>query len=207
MKITDLQTDPKNANKGNTRGNKAIRTSLEKYGAGRSILLDRNGTIIAGNKTVENAQAAGVEDVIVVPTDGSKLVAVQRTDLDLSDPKARELAIADNRTGELSLEWDGPTLAELSADLDLKPFFTDAELNDTIGTDNDPANDPNAEYEGMPKYSSEDQMGVRKLIVHFKTLEDLEQFSKAIGQKIPPKAPSIWYPRVPNADMASKKYV
>ena len=60
-----------------------IENSLRNFGAGRSILLDQNGKIIAGNKTVENAGAIGLEDVLVVQTDRNKLVAVQRMDLDL----------------------------------------------------------------------------------------------------------------------------
>jgi hypothetical protein len=61
-----------------------IENSLRNFGAGRSIVLDKHGNIIAGNKTVENAGAIGLEDVIVVQTDGTKLIAVQRMDLDLA---------------------------------------------------------------------------------------------------------------------------
>jgi hypothetical protein len=50
----------------------------------RAIVLDKHGNIIAGDKTVENAGAIELEDVIVVQTDGTKLVAVQRMDLDLA---------------------------------------------------------------------------------------------------------------------------
>src|SRR6185437_7385022 len=53
----------------------------------------------------------------------------------LDDPKARELAIADNRTAELGLEWDGPVLKDLAADLDLKPYFTDEELKELLPPD------------------------------------------------------------------------
>lgn len=133
--ITDLVPDNKNANRGTARGRKAVRDSLQKLGAGRSIVVDRNGRIIAGNKTAEGAKAAGLENVIAVETDGSQLVAVVRTDLDLDDPKARELAIADNRTAELGLEWDGPVLKDLSADLDLKPYFSDDELKELLPPD------------------------------------------------------------------------
>lgn len=59
-KVSDLTPDGRNANKGSARGNALIERSLRKYGAGRSILLDRNGAIIAGNKTAENWSAAGM---------------------------------------------------------------------------------------------------------------------------------------------------
>jgi hypothetical protein len=146
VKISDLQPDKKNANRGTKRGNKAVADSLTLYGAGRSILIDRNGKIIAGNSTTRNAAAAGIDEVIIVPSDGTKIIAVQRIDLDLDDPKARELAIADNRTAELGLDWDDAVLSELSVDLDLKPFFTDEELNKTLGN-------PSEESAAMPEES------------------------------------------------------
>ena len=131
MKISDLQLDTRNANKGSTRGNEAVAHSLKEFGAGRSILIDKAGRIIAGNKTAANAASAGIEDVIVVQTDGSQIIAVQRVDLDLlADPKAKQLAIADNRTAELGLEWDAAILGDLASEMDLKPFFTEDELRE-----------------------------------------------------------------------------
>ena len=132
MKVSDLISDKRNARKATKRGNAVIRHSLQEFGAGRSILIDREGRVIAGNKTAANAAAAGIEDVIVVPTDGTRIIAVQRTDLDLEqDPKAKALAIADNRTAEFA-EWDPANLKDISDEIDLKPFFTDAELADLL---------------------------------------------------------------------------
>jgi sporulation protein YlmC with PRC-barrel domain len=133
LKLSALTPDTRNANKGTDRGRKVVRESLRKYGAGRSILLDKSGNIIAGNKTVEGAKAIGLEDVQIVKTDGTKLVAVQRTDLDINDPKARELAIADNRASELGLEWDTKVLEELAAEqVDLSPFWNERELDSLL---------------------------------------------------------------------------
>jgi hypothetical protein len=127
MKLKDLTPDTRNANKGTPRGQQMIEDSLRNYGAGRSILVDKNLRIIAGNKTAENAGSIGIDDVIVVQTDGTKLVAVQRMDLDLeTDQAAKELAVADNRSGQVSLEWDGGALQDL--DIDLSKFWTEDEL-------------------------------------------------------------------------------
>jgi len=110
--ITKLVLDEKNANKGTKRGRELLGDSLEKYGAGRSVVVDRHNRVIAGNKTVEAAVAAGMKSIAVIETDGSSLVAVQRGDLDLKkDKKARELAIADNRIGEIDLESRGARFA------------------------------------------------------------------------------------------------
>lgn len=135
IKISDLQLDDHNANKGSERGTYMIRRSLEKLGAGRSILVDKNGRIIAGNKTAESAGDVGIEDVILVRTRGNQLVAVMREDLDLDDPtgEARQLAYADNRAGEVSLTWDVDALqVDIDAGVDLSDWFQPLELDDLL---------------------------------------------------------------------------
>ena len=107
-KISDLVPDANNYNKGTEFGQSLIEKSIRKNGLGRSLLLDRNGKVIAGNKTLEGTVAAGFadEDIIVVKTDGKKLVVVQRTDLDLDTRKGKEMALADNATAKANLAWD-----------------------------------------------------------------------------------------------------
>ena len=50
--LDDLLPDTSNANRGTARGRELLEHSLREYGAGRSILADRNGVVIAGNKTL-----------------------------------------------------------------------------------------------------------------------------------------------------------
>jgi len=57
IKISDLTPDDKNFNKGSEFGNSLIEKSFRRFGAGRSILLDKNNRIIAGNKFIENTNA------------------------------------------------------------------------------------------------------------------------------------------------------
>lgn len=111
-KISDLVPDANNYNKGTEFGQSLIEKSIRKNGLGRSLLLDRNGKVIAGNKTLEGTVAAGFndEDIIVVKTDGKKLVVVQRTDLDLDTKRGKEMALADNATGRANLAWDFESL-------------------------------------------------------------------------------------------------
>jgi len=107
-KISDLVPDANNYNLGTEFGSGLIAKSIQKNGLGRSLLLDKNGKVIAGNKTLEGTVAAGFndEDIIVVKTDGKKLVVVQRTDLDLDTRKGKEMALADNATAKANLAWD-----------------------------------------------------------------------------------------------------
>lgn len=114
--IADLTPDGDNFNKHTEFGQKLLEDSLRKFGAGRSVLVDRNGNIIAGNSTTETAAAIGMEDVEVVKTDGKKLVVVQRTDLDLDSPEGRELALADNMTALKGIDLDLDKVRETLGD-------------------------------------------------------------------------------------------
>ena len=127
--LDDLQPDPLNANRGTDRGREALRRSLHTYGTGRSIVIDRRGRILGGHKTVEQAKHLGLP-ITVVPTSGQELVVVQRVDLDArTDPRAQELALADNRVAELDLDWDPAVLRQLEqAGVALEAFWTPEEF-------------------------------------------------------------------------------
>ena len=205
-KLSDLVPDHANANKGTERGRYALEASLRQYGAGRSILLDKNGRIIAGNKTAEVAADIGLEDVVIVQTDGKQIVAVQRTDLDIDSAEGRGLAYSDNRTGQLDLEWNSEQiLADLNAGVDLSGLFFDFELDRILGREGEDF-DPNAEWQGMPEFHQDDLTGIR-CIVHFENESDKNAFEDLIGQRIPNNTKSVWYPKKEWADMASLRYV
>jgi DNA modification methylase len=110
--IEHLIPDDVNFNKGTQFGQSLIEKSLRQFGAGRSILLDKNNRIIAGNKTVENAGQIGLDKVLIVETTGEEIVAVKRTDIDLDTKEGRELALADNATGAANLDWDETVLEQ-----------------------------------------------------------------------------------------------
>lgn len=120
-KLEKLIPDNINANKGTEYGQHLIEKSLRELGAGRSILIDKNNRIIAGNKTVENAAAIGLDKVIVVETTGDQIVAVKRTDIDIDTEKGRSMAIADNATAKANLEWDKDAIAKISEQWSIDP--------------------------------------------------------------------------------------
>ena len=132
--LSDLTPDTQNANKGTERGRYMVEASLTETGAGRSIVADKDGRIIAGNKTLE-AWAGMGGAVKIVETDGQELVVVQRTDLDLLDPKgkARKLVYYDNRAGQVGLEWDAEQLlADVNAGVDLAAMFKADEIAELL---------------------------------------------------------------------------
>lgn len=110
VKIKDLIPDDANFNAGNEFGESLIEKSFSKFGAGRSILLDKNNRIIAGNKSTQKFVEQGGQDVVVVETTGDTLVAVKRTDIDLNTKRGRELALADNASAKANITWDETNL-------------------------------------------------------------------------------------------------
>lgn len=113
IKVSDLQFDDHNLNKGTDEGNALLEHSITKLGTGRSILVDKNGKIIAGNKTAEAAMKAGITNATVVESDGKSVIVVKRTDIDLNTKKGRELAIADNTTSEINYSLNEETASEV----------------------------------------------------------------------------------------------
>jgi hypothetical protein len=131
-----ITLDVRNANTGTDRGRTLLKRSLQDLGAGRSILTDKAGRIIAGNKTYETwAELADGANIEVVHTNGEKLIVVQRDDLDLSEPNglARRLAYYDNRVGEVDLAWNlEEILHDVHHDLDFTGLWDDHELSDLL---------------------------------------------------------------------------
>ena len=118
-KIVDIQTlvqDDHNFNKGTEAGRQLMERSFSELGAGRSILVDKDGRIIAGNKSQKAAIAAGIKKVRIIETTGDELVAVKRTDISLDSKEGRELALADNLTTQVNLAWDEVELQEVAAE-------------------------------------------------------------------------------------------
>ena len=104
--ISDLKFDNKNFNKHTEFGMSLLEKSLRRNGAGRSIVVDKNGRIIGGNGIVETAASIGLDKTIVVETTGDKLVVVKRTDVDLDSKQGREMALADNATAAADMDLD-----------------------------------------------------------------------------------------------------
>ena len=105
-----IKFDKQNYRKHNDRNKELINKSLKECGAGRSIVIDNEGEIIAGNGIYEQASKLGLKTKII-ETDGSELVVVKRTDLQTDDAKRKQLALMDNSTSDSS-EFDFELLQE-----------------------------------------------------------------------------------------------
>lgn len=172
--LDDLTPDANNFNRHTELGSKLLEESLRKFGAGRSVLVDRDGNIIAGNGVVETAQAIDLTDVEVVKTDGKKLVVVQRTDLSLDSEEGRELALADNMTALKGIDIDLEKVRESLGDGLAKAWGMEIVSPDQFG---DKFSLPDGDKKGIVTVSlmmSAEQANVFKSAL--KKVQDLEEF-------------------------------
>jgi len=178
-----------------------VSDALRAVGAARSIVIDEDNVVLAGNGVTEAAAEAGITKVQVVDVDGSTLVAVRRRGLSVEQKRA--LAIYDNRTAELAT-WDaGQLQADLDAGLDLHPWFS---VNEQAALLNKRDN-PNEHWVGMPEFEQNDLTAWKSVILHFKTKADLEKFARLLNQTITEHTRSIWYPPAEIGRYADKAYV
>lgn len=170
-----LEFDGRNARLHDEKNKAAVGSSISELGAGRSIVVDRDGVIIGGNATYEQAKKLGM-DMEFVHTKGDRLVVVVRDDLGTEDPKRKALAVADNRTAEMA-EWDVEVLQELLDELpeDLAGVigFDAGDLDDLFGDDgitefdNTPVDDdtvPELEEKAITEPGKVYQLGRHRLI-------------------------------------------
>ena len=119
--IGSLVYDDLNFNKGTTEGAALMDLSLARFGAGRSITLDKNNRIISGNKTAKSAEKAGIRKVRIIDSTGDELIAVKRIDVDLDDRNGREFAFADNITASVNLDIDYDNIRKAMEKVELHP--------------------------------------------------------------------------------------
>ena len=146
--INSLHSDHKNARRRTDRSAKLIEESLKRYGAARSIVIDEDNRILAGNGTIEGAKAAGIKNVRIIETDGTEIIAVKRTGL--SEDEKVGLALADNRTSDLS-DWDQEMLRCLSEEHDLEPWFEQEDLDELLAVTELPPEEGNTDPDDVPE--------------------------------------------------------
>lgn len=130
--LADLTPDPHNARLHSPRNVGMIESALGEVGAARSIVIDEDGVVLAGNATIEAAARAGIERVQVVDGDGETIIAVRRSGLTPAQKTA--LALYDNRAAELSPGWDADVLAAIAeaGEVDLSAWWREEEWSDIL---------------------------------------------------------------------------
>jgi len=120
-----LKFDPDNPREHNPRNIGMIADSLQEVGPGRSILIDENNVIIAGNGTVEAAAQVGITKVRIVDIPDDEILARRWTTK--TDAQKRRGSLYDNRTTDLS-DWNREQMEALREESMLERLFTDEEM-------------------------------------------------------------------------------
>lgn len=98
--------DPENARQHPDRNARTVEQSVRDVGFARSIVVVPDGEdeasnrVLAGNLSLQSAQAAGLTKGVIIDVDGQTVVAVRRRGL--TETQQKQLALADNRAGELA---------------------------------------------------------------------------------------------------------
>lgn len=131
----EIKFDKRNYRKHNDKNKQLIKKSLKDCGTGRSILIDKEGEIIAGNGVYEQASKLKIP-VKVIETDGKELIAIKRTDLATDDDRRKQLAVMDNTTSDSS-EFDVEMLQEdfgvdFLGEMGVDVEFTEEDFEDSV---------------------------------------------------------------------------
>jgi len=203
LPVSELIPYTKNPRK-NDAAVERIANLIKEYGFKKPILVDEKNNkneIIAGHTRLKAALLLGIEKVPVIFAD------------DLSPEQVKAFRIADNKSGEWA-EWDISLLTEEILDLSETGFdidltgFSDIEVSNLLPDYNDnsspdhsiygggvPVNDPMGEWNGMPEFNNPDAMGVKQIIVHFETWDDVREFAELVEQTVTEKTKYIWFPK------------
>ena len=121
FKIEDINPYFRNPRK-NKEAVDAVATAISHYGYNVPIVVDKEGVIIAGHVRYQACLLLGMEELDCVV-------------LDISEKKAREFRIVDNKIGEFT-KWDEEALLiemrDFGEDVDLNAYLIDINLDDVI---------------------------------------------------------------------------
>ena len=154
------------------------------------LIVDRaTNEVVAGCGRLMAAKEMGLKEVPVIFEDFKSYD--QKYAFMVSDNAITSWAILDFAT--INVELKNLELPNIEL-LGIKNFTVDiAEKND-----------PNKEWVGMPEFDQGDAMGVKQIIVHFATEQDVLDFCNLVKQKITNKTKYIWFPE---QEIASQKDV
>jgi hypothetical protein len=200
--LSKLREHPANPRQGDVG---AVSQSIDASGFFGVVVAQRStGYVLAGNHRLKAARALGMDALPVAY-------------VDVDDDRAMRILLADNRTSDLGT-YDNAALVQLldhlastDAGLGGTGYSTEAygDLLASFSTSASPAaaaNDPAAEWEGMPEYEDEDKRPFRSLHLHFRSESDVSDFRAIVGQDFTDEAKWIWHPRQVRNDFMAEQW-
>lgn len=184
--IEELVYDDHNFNQHTAEGMELLEKSIAENKFGRSILIDKDNRIIAGNGIVEAATKTGTKKIRVIETDGDELIAVKRKDLSLDSQEGRRLALADNATSAANLKWNEEELKSAASEWGIMPEEWQVGLEDSseplhkdqmLGLPDELAG-LNLVPDTLPKIVGKDEVPMARIIIVFPESRSRELASK-----------------------------
>lgn len=150
----------------------------------RPIIVDDDGTILGGNQRYHACLKLGKD---AIPD------SWVRNGAELTPEAKKRFILIDNAPEGMSGAWDASMLQQEWSLADLKDlgFESLAKALEGIEPDN-----PSLEWEGMPEFDNPGDKSWKTIQLHFKTKEDMNQFSKVTGCPLTDKAKYAWFPYV-----------
>lgn len=174
-----------------------VASSIKRFGFAAPIIARKeDNTIIAGHTRYSAAILLGLDQV-----------PVRFMNLDPVDAKL--LMLADNKLGERAF-WDDQKLETLFQELkdqDLSNLgWDDDELQNLLLHKEQGKNDAFEEWTDMPDFDMEDLTSFRKIIIHFDSQEDVDEFAKVMNQIISDKTKYLWFPKKEKEEHDNLRY-
>jgi hypothetical protein len=200
--VDGLKPHPRNYRKHPEDQLAHIIQSIKDHGIYRNVVVTEDGTILAGHGVVLASKKMGMEKI-----------PVKKLDIDPMSVLALKILTGDNEISHLG-EIDDRELSELlkeinniSVDKLLGTGFTEDMLSNlTFLTIQEGEINPMEEWKGMPEYGNTDKTAWHSILVHFKSQDDLRDFSKLIKQMMTAKTKYIWFPEQKKMETESIRY-
>jgi hypothetical protein len=199
LKAGDLKEWDENPNEMTPGEDAALKASLRMYGVVDPPVIDEGNMVIGGNHRLGK--------IIEVFGKDHKISCTRI--LGLTRDEKVNLALALNKIhGKNNPEKLRALILSLPKIDDLLYLGFTAQDLEIINIPVEPARpfNPADEWHGMPEFTQKDAMGVRQLIVHFETEDDVKKFAELVQHPINEKTKYIWFPRKKNIDMSSVEY-
>jgi site-specific DNA-methyltransferase (adenine-specific) len=180
--LKDIKPDEKNP-RNNKRAVEPVKKSIQEFGFRVPIIIDGEGVIVAGHTRYLAAKELKMKTVPTVSA------------ADMSEEQVKAYRLVDNKTNEFAT-WDFDLMQnELAGifDIDMSAFdFGATNVVDEL-------------YKGMPEYEDENPND-RKIVMHFRNDEDVQDFARLIRQEVTEKTSFLWHPKMERQDKKAIAY-
>lgn len=195
VEITSLLQDDKNANTHTESGDRLLAKSIGELGLGRSVLVDANNKLIAGNGVQRKAVEAGKRKALIVDIDGDTLLVARRSDMNLddpNDPRARQMALIDNSSALAGIQFDFEIAQEIGQDFGFEVGEWGVEVPEEGWNGEDYGESELPNYSDKNKEIEVDEFEDKCTIVLNYTLAEYEQVKTALHKVAATPEQAVW---------------